>query len=71
MHLDKKPTSDEISKARRGGYRNKRPRKPKANASLPVMENWAGRYNEWCKGVKQGVKDYATKDKLRTEIRTR
>jgi len=71
MPLHKKPTSEEIRDARRGGYKNKRPNKPKAGASLTVLENWETRYNNWCDGVKDGAKAGVKRDNLRKEISKR
>lgn len=69
MKLSRKPTSTEISKARKGGFKRKRPRKPKSTASLDSMNNWGERYNEWCKGVAGGCKDFDAKNSLRRQIR--
>jgi len=69
--LHKKPTSEQIKLARKGGYKNKRPSKPKANASLSVLKNYEERYNTWCKGVTDGVSAGKQRDTLRKEIAKR
>ncbi len=66
--LSSKPTSDEMKKARGAKFRRKRPKKPKANASLGVMENYVSRYNDWCRDVKAKAKEYESKHKLRETI---
>lgn len=71
MALHKKPTSDQIRDARKGGYRTKRPRKPKAGASLTVLENWETRYNDWCKGITEGASNGKKRENLKREISKR
>lgn len=69
MKLKNKPTSDQIRNARKGGCNAKRPNKPKAGATLPQMENWGTRYNEWVDKINGGVKDGKAKTDLRDQIR--
>ena len=69
MHLDKKPTSDEMRQARKAGFRRRRPKKPKMSSSKNALENYAGRYNDWCKGMRQAVKDGKEREKLQEQIR--
>jgi len=69
MKLKSKPTSDQISSARRGGFKGKRPKKPKANASLSVLERWGERYNGWVDKVNGARNDNSHREKLKNEIR--
>jgi len=47
-----KLTDIELRAARSAGYKAKRPKKPKGGATLTVLENWVGRYNEWVRKAK-------------------
>ena len=69
--LHKKPTSDQIKDARKGGFKNQRPTKPKAGATLNALESWEIRYNEWCKGITDGAKDGKKRIALKKEISKR
>lgn len=69
-------TEDQLKKARRSGLKAKRPKKPKAGATLRTMENYIKRYNEWVDKIKAGAKKYEQKEadkkkreRLRNEIR--
>ncbi len=52
-----RPSPQQIALARKGGFSRKAPKKPKASASLSTLENWITRWNEWVKGVHEGVKN--------------
>jgi len=68
MKLKSKPTSDQIRDARKGGFKGKRPRKPKAGASLRTLENWGNRYNGWVDKVNGARNDNSHREKLKNEI---
>ena len=69
MKLHKKPTSDEMRKARQGGFKRKRPKKPKASAKLHSLEGWGERYNQWCKDVRAAGMNGKKEKDLRSQIR--
>lgn len=59
----------ELSEARKGGFKRKKPKKPKQSASLASMENWIIRYNAWIKDAKAKASDYKKAKKLKDQIR--
>lgn len=70
MKLKNKPTSDQLREARKGGFKRKRPSKPKAGANYNTLANWAGKYNDWVALVHKAVTIGKAKEKLRMEIRS-
>jgi len=59
----------ELKAARKGGFKRKKPKKPKQSASLHVMENWVVRYNAWCKDAKHKASEHKKAQKLKDQIR--
>lgn len=57
-----KLTSDQLSAARKAGFKRKKPKKPKASATLTVMENWVTRNNDWVKDAKSKVASVKKKE---------
>ena len=58
--LKKKPTSDQLKEARKGGFKTTRPSKPtRTAAGTPVtlarLEAWKTTYNNWVDKVNAGV----------------
>lgn len=68
--LKSKPTSDQLRLARKGGFKGKRPKKPKAGATLNAMENWVSRYNDWVSKVHGGIKNIKEKEKSKSKRET-
>lgn len=64
-----KISTEELRKARKGGFKKKKPKKPKSSASLTTFENWISRNNDFVKEAKQRAKDYEKKEKLKKQIR--
>jgi len=65
-HLKSKPTSDQMRKARRCGFRAKRPKKPRAGASLNALEGYVARYNNWVGKVHDACKRHDNQEKAKT-----
>ncbi len=72
--LKKKPTDDQLSNARKGGFKAKKPPKPKRTESgtpvtLARLEKWVKSYNKWVTKVHAGGAKHAKKgtDKKRFE----
>lgn len=59
---------EELKWARKAGAVPKRPAKPKAGASLTVMDNFLTRYKEWVKRVKSMAADGRRKDAVKKKI---
>jgi len=71
--MKKAPTSEQLKKARKAGFKAARPDKPKAGATLTVLENWCTRYDTWVDKVHAGVKKENGKisdEKKRIDLRT-
>jgi len=64
-----KISAEELRLARKGGFRRKKPKKPKMNSSLHTFENWVARYNAWCKDAKHKASEYKKAQKLKDQIR--
>lgn len=69
-------TPDQLRKAKKAGFKKKKPKKPKASASLTVLENWVSRYNAWIDDAKNKIKEAdrkekekAKREKLKNQIR--
>ena len=58
----KKLSAQELSKARRAGFKRKKPKMPKKSASLTVMENYVRRWNEYVDAAKAKIKAKAQKE---------
>jgi len=56
-------TADQLRKARKSGYKRKKPKKPSAKSSLTTLENWILRYNEWVRGAKESIAKRERKEK--------
>ena len=63
MAAIKKLSAEELRKARKSGFKRKKPKKPKASASLTVLENWVSRYNQWVDDAKAKIKQAAEKER--------
>ncbi len=62
-------SAEELRLARKGKFKRKKPKKPKAGAGLATYENWISRYNQWCKDAKHAASDYKKKEKIREQVR--
>lgn len=62
MATIKKLTPAELASARRAGYKRKKPKKPRASATLNALEAFVARYNEWVDGARAKIKEKAAKD---------
>lgn len=62
MATIKKLSAVELGIARRSGYKKKKPKKPRAGASLTVLENYVVRFNEWVDGARAKIKERAKKE---------
>ena len=58
----KKYSDKEWSEAKKAGFRRKKPKKPKASASLTVLNNYVTRWNKYVDDVKKAAKKYRTKE---------
>jgi len=68
-----KITPADLSAARKAGFKKKRPKKPRASASLTTLENYVVRYNQWVKDARAKVSEKRTKmnnEKKRKSLRT-
>lgn len=70
MNLKKKPTSDQLKEARKGGFNTKRPEKPKAGTTFKSLESWGKKYNSWVSKVHSAVTSGKAKAKLIQQIRS-
>lgn len=59
---------EELKLARKAGAVPKRPSKPKAGASLTVMDNFIARYKAWVSKVKSMASDGRRKDAVKKKI---
>lgn len=64
-----KISRDELRLARKGGFKRKKPKKPKQSASLSAMESWISRYNSWVKDAKSKASDYKKAQKVKDQIK--
>jgi len=48
-------SDSDLRAARSAGFKRKKPKKPKASASLSSMENFITRYNAWVKAAKDKI----------------
>ena len=55
-------TKDQYANAKKAGMKAKKPKKPKAGASLTQLENWVDRYNSWVDKITEGDKKYKRKE---------
>jgi hypothetical protein len=62
-------STEELRLARKGGFKNKKPKKPNGKASLSTLQNWVTRYNQWVKDAKKRASEYKTAQKLKDSIR--
>ncbi len=70
MATIKKISHDELRLARKGKFKRKKPKKPKANATLTTYKNWVARYNAWVDDAKRAAKEYKELEKLKTQVRS-
>jgi len=49
-------TSDEMSRAKAGGFKKKKPKKPKSKTER-ALSNYVSKYNAWVKELKQKAKE--------------
>lgn len=52
----KKISNEELRKARRAGFKRKKPKKPKQSASLNAMEGYVSRYNDWVNAAREKIR---------------
>lgn len=76
MATPKKFSKSDLSKARKAGFKRKKPKRPKQSASLTVWENYVARWNNWVDDAKAKIKEKADKErekekkkKLITQVR--
>lgn len=62
MATIKKFSAADLAAARKAGYKKKKPKKPRAGASLSVLENYVARYNEWIDGARTKIKEKSSKE---------
>jgi hypothetical protein len=60
-------TSDELKKARRAGFKRKRPKQPKRVTENSVS-NYLTKYNEWVRELKAAAKNYGKKKSTRKTV---
>lgn len=65
----KKLSAADLAKARAAGFKRKAPKKPKTNASLPVLENYVVRYNTWVTEAKDKIRSQAKRMSLLKAIK--
>lgn len=58
-------SSEELRKARKNGFKRKRPKKPKKSAGVGVLENFIVRHNEWVKDAKAAKAKVNEKNKAK------
>lgn len=63
-----KISNEDIRKARKAGFKRKKPSKPKAKTEL-ALENWIARYNNWVKDAKSKISDGKKLDALKKQVR--
>ena len=54
-------TPEQLIKAKKQGFKGKKPKKPKAKANLRTLENYIVRYNEYVKKIKLKASEYDKK----------
>lgn len=63
----KKISAAELSKARRAGFKRKKPKKPKTSAPLSSWEAYVDRYNRWVDDARSKVKEKASKESAKSK----
>jgi len=66
----KKYTADEYRNAKKMKFKAKKPKKPKASATLNSLESYIERYNNWVDKIKAKSKDFKTKESDKKKIQT-
>lgn len=56
MAAIKKLSAAELSAARKAGFKRKKPKKPRAGASLSALENFVVKYNAWIDAARDKMK---------------
>lgn len=54
----------DIAEARKGGFKRKKPKKPKKSSSVTVWKNYEDRMQEWEREVKNAQKAYKDKERI-------
>lgn len=65
----KKISDATLKDARKGGFKRKKPKKPKQSASYTTLVNWIDRWNNWCRDAEMKAKEYRQREKLIGQIR--
>ena len=63
-----KISNEELRKARKAGFKRKKPKMPKKSASYASLEGYVGRYNEWVKLAKEKSSEVSKKETLKKQI---
>jgi len=61
-------TPEQLVKAKKQGFKGKKPKKPTAKASLTTLQNYIVRYNEYVKKIKDKATEY---DKKQSDLKKR
>jgi len=64
-----KISREDIRKARKAGFKKKALKKPKASASLGVIENYISRQNDWIKEAKARIQQSKKLDSARKQLK--
>jgi hypothetical protein len=56
MAAIKKISAADLAAARKAGFKRKKPKKPRAGASLLALENFVSKYNAWIDQAREKIK---------------